>query len=313
VAVDREADVAAIGLRAGQLVAGRAEEIDLARAALGYFGHGGAVTSAAVSAAHGLAATGGADGAARLWTLATAAPAGEPLWHSPRAPVSAVALSADGRWLASAAGDSARVWNVADGTAAAEIAVSGGVSALAWGADVVAVGDAAGQVTLAPLAAGEPRRVLRIGAPLTALAFAPNGAVLATADVTGGVRLFRPTDGAPLGEARRLAAAAHWLDFDTTSGVLLAATDDWLHSFAIAPDLAPLHSRLAPWRLERAGLAAAGAERVRVTGFDAGAALSSTVIDLAAPTAPASLPERDWTAALGLKLDAAGAVIAADF
>jgi hypothetical protein len=37
------------------------------------------------------------------------------------------------------------------------------------------------------------------------------------------------------------------------------------------------------------------------------------VIDLAAPTAPASLPERDWTAALGLKLDAAGAVIAADF
>jgi hypothetical protein len=241
------------------------------------------------------------------------APAGEPLWHSPRAPVAAIGLSADGRWLASGAGDSARVWNVVDGTSAAEIAVSGGVSAIAWGGDVVAVGDGAGQVTLAPLGAGGPRRVLRIGAPLTALAFAPNGAVLATADVTGGVRLFRPADGAPLGEARRLAAAVRWLDFDSTSGVLLAATDDWFHSFAVAPDLAPLHSRLAPWRLERAGLATAGGERVRVTGFDARAALSSTVVDLAAATAPASVPERDWTAALGLKLDAGGAVVTVDF
>jgi WD40 domain-containing protein len=150
---------------------------------------------------------------------------------------------------------------------------------------------------------------------ITSVALAPDGAYVAAGAGDGGLQVWR-RDGAPLGAARALPSAVRWVGFGA-DGVLLAATDRWLHSFAVAPNgLEPLHSRLAPGSPAAArAFAATGDERVRALGFDARGVLRRADVDLAASvaaTVPPELMSRDWTAALGLELDDAGEVVSAE-
>src|SRR5262249_1978477 len=118
-AVDGASDVCVIGSRDGQLRVSDAAHAASAAASsstLGLFGHRGALTATAVNAARGIAASGGADGSVRLWNLASGEP--EALIVSPASvggdvqPIAALAFSADGRFVASAAGMVARVSRV---------------------------------------------------------------------------------------------------------------------------------------------------------------------------------------------------------
>jgi hypothetical protein len=274
---------------------------------LEYIGHRGAVTAVAVNVERGLAVTGGADGIARTWDLASGMPSafGEP----EAAPISVVAIAADARLVASAAGPRVRVANPADGTTVLARSVGGAVTALAFAPDgaSLAIGDATGTLTIAPLA--NPGRAITAQAmgAVTALAFASAGAQLAVGVAAGTVRLLRATDGSSIGIARTLTQAIRWLDFNADGSALLLATVDWLHALRTDSTLEPLASRFAPRPLDALALAAGNNLELRYADVGADGAATVTPFDLAAPPpAAAGTTARDWPVALGVRLDDRG-------
>jgi WD40 repeat protein len=283
-AVDASADRVALGFRDGRLRIG--EAADLAHLVapatdIGYAAHHGAVRALALNAMQGIVASGGDDGVVRLADIASGSPR-DVSFARPQefgdAPIAALALSADGHFVAGAARSSLRVWNAADGTVALDVPFMG------HGA-------------------------------VASIAFAPGGEYLAAGAGDGALQVWR-RDGAPLGAARALPSAVRWVGFGS-DGVLLAATDRWLHSFAVAATgVEPLRSRPAPGSAAAArAFAASGDERVRALGFDARGVLRRRDVDVATPVAATVPPEvlsRDWTVALGLELDDAGEVVSVE-
>jgi subtilisin-like proprotein convertase family protein/WD40 repeat protein len=307
VGLDRGGDFAAVGFASGQ--------VEFSGAALGpqdslaFFGHRGAVTAAAVLEPLALAVTGGADGFVRLWDAASGAPTGAVVQRALE-PIVAVALGPDGRYLASATGREVRVAGVADGVVTAEHAAAAEVTALALASDALVFGDAAGGVVVAPLAESTLPAPLatRIDSAVSALAFASAARRLAVGGAGGHLKVIGTDDGAELA-ALRLPAAVRFVDFGPEGHTLLVATDTWLHAFELERGLQPLASRIA--RLPRKGVvfAPASSTAVWIAGLDGTGMLERAWLDLAAaPTATASagLVERDWSAVLGLRLDADG-------
>src|SRR5690606_21442682 len=147
-AIDPAGAVAALGFRNGHVRVRTPSELSRpgpARDSIDYIGHHGHVTSLDVDASRALIASGGANGLVRLWDLASVAPTKHFMRH-PAGPVGAVALSPDGRWVASAADYSARLWSMEDGELAREVIVNGTALAVAFAPDSTrwAVGDSAG-------------------------------------------------------------------------------------------------------------------------------------------------------------------------
>ena len=139
-------------------------------------------------------ASAGEDGRIALWP---ARPAPQParVLEGHTEPVAALALSPDGRSLASAAWDgTARVWPLAGGEARVLEGHRGNVNGIAFRADgMVATAGFDGTLRLWP--PGEPDKVLaEFGFPLNTLAALPNG-TLATGGVDGMVRLVSPDGG----------------------------------------------------------------------------------------------------------------------
>jgi hypothetical protein len=307
-AIDRTADLVAVGLRSGQLSLRTAANVGTSGSSLAFFGHRGPITAAALNAGHGLAATGGSDGIVRLWDVASGAPTGV-VMQPAAAAIAMLALSADARWVASAAERVVRVAEVASGTVVAEIPLAGRVTALAFvpDASAIAIGDDAGNVLLVPVDVQRPRWEIELGSAVTALALAPSGERLAVGDAAGGVRFVRAVDGTASGEVRTLPQPIRWLDFDTDGAELLVATDAWLHALsAPSPSLEPLHSRLVGRPVRGDAFAAGAGAMLRLAGRDLGGAVEVVARDLAvAPGAPnaAALVAADWPAALALRLD----------
>jgi subtilisin-like proprotein convertase family protein len=307
-ALDRALGVAVVGFGSGQVEIAALAQLAAPRAALAYFGHRGAVTVAAIDAARGVGATGGADGIVRLWDSAAGAPIGVVI-QPPGEATQAVALGANGTVVASAAGRVVHVAGVADGRVTAELETAGAVTVLAFGPGdaTLAVGDDGGAVTLVTAAGAGTRRTVALGAAVTALAFAADGAQLAVGDAAGAVRLVRAADG-DVGAPRVWRdTAVRWLDFSADGRVLFVATDEWLHALdATTPALEPVQSRLAPSAAALERYVPAAALAVQRAAFAAGGALEVAGIDLAAEQgAPADGPAlvaRDWPAALGLRL-----------
>jgi hypothetical protein len=231
------------------------------------------------------------------------------------APVVAVALDDDGRYVASAAQRVVRVATIADGSVAAEIAVSGDVVALAFGpGDAgLAVADATGVVTLVPRIGATERSVVELGAVATALAFRADGAVLAVGDANGAVTLLGAADGQVRAQ-HRYAQPIRWLGFSPEASTLLVATDGWLHASS-AQALLPSHSKVVSFA-ENAELAALSATTVRIVGLAADGALAAAEIDLSKPSgAPGDAPAlvaREWFRSLGLRLDDNGDAVPYD-
>jgi WD40 repeat protein/subtilisin-like proprotein convertase family protein len=304
-ALDRANDVVAVGLASGQLQIVRT---GAAAAPLTFFGHRGGVSAAALSVAAGLAATGGTDGIVRVWDLASGAPTGA-IAQPAAVPVTSVALSSDGRYVASAAGGVARAASVADGRVLTEIAAPDGVAALAFAPDgtSLAVAAASGAVTVASLADGaRGRTTVQVGAAATSLAFSPDGSRVAAADAGGAVTLFAAS-GELVGTARRWTQPVRWLGFSPDGGTLLVATDAWLHVLAATPELAPAHSKLVVWPAASTALTAVSSTAVGFAGVEIGSVLTSGVIDAAAaPSGSADAPAfaaRDWSSVFEVRLN----------
>ncbi|HZY83476.1 MAG TPA: protein kinase [Gemmataceae bacterium] len=161
-------------------------------------------------------ATGGEDGAVRLWDAATGKAHGTPLKTA--GPVLALAFRPEGCELATGSFDgTTQVWDVASGAARGPALRHGGrVKAVAYSNDgaVLATG---GAVEALDVESGVPRitggeaRLWKaatgkaLGAPLPhplpvwALAFTPGGRLLLTGCEDGAARVFQTANGAPLG------------------------------------------------------------------------------------------------------------------
>jgi len=318
--VDAATNGVALGRADGELDIGETANLEGAVApsrAPGSVAHRGAVRALALNAALGIVASGGDDGVVRLADLATGAPRDAALASPPGAgdaPIVAVALSPDGRFVAGATRAAAPGWNATDGTAALETPLRAGGGALAFSpaGSELAIGD--GEALRLATLPGGTERMLAAHGPLASVAFAPGGEYVAAGGADGTVQVWRR--GEALGAARVLPSAVRWVGFGS-DGVLLAATDRWLHSFAVGPaGLSPLHSRPVPGSPAVArALATAGEEAVRVLGFDGRGALRRADVDLAtagAAPAPPEVLSRDWAAPLGLTLDDAGEVVSAE-
>ncbi len=168
-------------------------------------GHSGPVPALAYRPDGRWIASGGYDGAIRIWDAATGQAVGPPLTGHDGA-VCGLAWSPDGRRLASGGDDgTVRLWDAAAGRASGmpltghEAAVWG----VAWSPDGSRLATASrdGTVRLWDAATGRA-----IGHPLTghdgavyAVAFRPDGRMLASAGYDKTIRLWDPAAGAPVG------------------------------------------------------------------------------------------------------------------
>ncbi|MFO7285961.1 MAG: AAA-like domain-containing protein [Gammaproteobacteria bacterium] len=316
-ALDTSGGIVALGYREGHVRVRSASEVgrpEPRRDAIDYIGHRGRVSALAIHAARGLIASGGSNGVVRLWDLATVSPS-EHFMRHPAGPVRAIAISPNGRWVASAAEYFARVFRTSDGELAGELTVNGTAQSVAFSHDSSrwAVGDSAGNVFVTIVGDAAPLGSVRAQGPVTAVAFSPDGAVFASGDERGHVELWDASTFSPIGPRHALPHAVRWIAFVGSASELLIQTDAWLHRAVVDRG----RTRVVASRLLPAGIAAGGAIfddqglRVRLVEGLAGGSLALHDVPLDAPAVP-PLPDvsplltRDWSAALGLVIGADG-------
>jgi hypothetical protein len=221
-------------------------------------------------------------------------------------------LSRDGNTVVSAAEYSARVWQTQNGELLAEIPVDGAALAavLSGDADLVAVGDTAGNVFFGP--PDQPRSMLsaRAHGAVLALAISADGTLVASGDAAGNLQLWDALTAETSRGTYLFPDAVSWVGFDADGDTVYARSGAWVHEVRIAADVfAVAASRLLP-----AGVGPDATPVVMGEGklrFLTGQAVGDpTHADLdvstprIAPLPPDSpLLARDWPAILGLNLD----------
>ncbi len=321
---DSDGGTVALGYRGGHVRILHVEELQEAAAvadSVDFIGHRGTVTSLALNAASGIIASGGADGVVRVWDAASVAPNPEFMRH-PAGPVRAVEISADGRWIVSAAEYSARVWSANDGELVGEIPVNGTALAVALSpdAELIAVGDSAGNVFFGAPRGSEPLQSTRTQAAVRAVEFSPDATLFATGDDAGGLQLWDAGTALSRGAPSVFPHAVEWLDFSPDGRFVLARSGHWMHRLELTEaGLAIIDTRLLPVGLEAdAVLAGTQGEAVRLAGGRETGRTAFQTLDLTRPAEP-PLPEdspqlaRDWEAVLGLTLDTRTGLVRGSF
>jgi len=309
VALEAEGRFAVLGDRAGQVrfLPELPASIASGAATAAVTGHGGAVTSLAVSASGGLAASGSSDGVVRVWNTATGSRSPSVVRH-PTGPIGALAFSPDERWLVSAGATSARVFDLEQNSLSSEIEVEGEPLAVAFSADsrLVAVGDSAGNIFLAAPDGTAGIFTIRGRSPITALAFADLPELLASGSEDGDLVLWDTISAQAIEGAHRFAAPIGWIGIAPGAGAIHVQSGSWLHTLDRSDPARGIGaSLLLPDRLRSEpalaltptgalrGLASLGGGRLALA--DLGPAVSEA--------AAADLPDRDWARVLGLELD----------
>ncbi len=320
VGLDPVEGIAVLGFLDGHVGVIREEGPGMAVAAepgVNYIGHQGSITHIAVNASANVIASGGSDGLVRTWELGSGAPTA-PFMRHPRGPVHVVTISGDGRWLASGAEFTARVWDTANGDLVREVPVSGRAVSVAIDdhADLLGVGDRNGNVFLTGVESAEPPDSVLLGASATALAFGVGGSRLATGDAAGDVRLWRVENLTGVGEPHNFPHPVRWLGFSGDGRFLLAQTDHWMHRFSV--DDGGL--QLTDNRLLDAGMEAGAAPlspdggRIRMIGGRSSGELQFREMDVTRPGADPLPPDslllrRNWSRILGLRVSGTGEVL----
>ncbi|HEY5623042.1 MAG TPA: hypothetical protein VIV14_04720, partial [Gammaproteobacteria bacterium] len=236
----------------------------------------------------------------------------------PEGPINAVALSPDGAWILSASESSAMVWSSVDGELSGEVLVNGAGLAVAFSpqSDRMVIGDSAGNLFFAEPEGGVALFTVQAQDAVLALAFSPDGSRLATGDASGRVQLWDTSNGAAIGDPREFPHPVRWVGFSEQGNYLLAQTDHWLHRLLHDNrGLDITDSRLLEVGLEAgAALATPRGDVIRLVG---GRGLGRPMyyeLDLGEPAVSEfamdpALFDRDWSARLGLEVDATGSVV----
>jgi hypothetical protein len=277
-------------------------------------GHRGAVTSLIVNAAGTQAASGGSDGAVRVWDTQTGRGELNLLPH-PSGPIDVLAFSPDDRWLVSGSPGLVRVFALDRDEPASEIRTGGRPLSLSIDAASrsVAIGDSAGNIVLAALDGSTTPITLRGGSPITALDFGGTAGLLASGNAAGELALW-DTRGVPaVSQTLRLPTAVSWVAFAGDDSSLIVRSGSWLHRLQRTQDaIAMVGSSVLPAQLRTTpALALTGnGEHLRLLAIQGGGrlALGELALPLAAgsqatPAPAAELPVRDWRRVLGLELD----------
>lgn len=308
VALDPQGGFAVLGYRGGQvhLVSDLPAALGRTRAQGGLPVHRGVVTSLAVNATGELAASGSSDGVVRVWNTRT----GDrdlAVLRQPAGPITALAFSADDRWLVSAGPRLVRVFELASGDTASEIEVEGRPVAIAIADDsgMVAVGDSAGNIYLATPDASAGVLTIRVGSPITALDFAGEPAALASGSRNGDLVLWDPFSVSAVASLR-FPTPIRWLDLAADGSSIRVHSGNWLHTVdRVASMPAVFESRLLPQSLRRNTAFVATPDGKLLALANAGGGRLEYGELGAATGAAAAIPDRDWPRVLGLALDPA--------
>jgi WD40 repeat protein/subtilisin-like proprotein convertase family protein len=290
---------------------GNADDVD-------YIGHRGAVTSLAVSVANNTIASGGADGVVRIWNLRTVTPT-PLLFRHPSGPIRALSLSGDGATVVSAGDYSARIWATQTGELLGEIAVDGAALAVtcAPAMELVAVGDSAGNIFLAPLNGAAQPATARAHAAVLALAISADAKRMVSGDAAGNLQLWDTAAPETSRATHLFTDPVAWVAFGAAGTTVLAKSGAWIHELEIQPGgFTVIASRLLPIRLGPAAVPARLDAGLRWLSHPATSALKYEDLGFDGPgidavaTDPALLA-RDWPAILGLDLDRATGTVRA--
>lgn len=321
-ALGGEGRLAALGYSGGFVRAASLNDPDTLvseSATIEYIGHRGQVTAVALNVEQNIVASGGSDGSARLWNLATMSPA-ESQMNLPQGPVVALSISPDAGALLVGAPDVATLWQLPEATQEAEFPVNGTASALAFGVRgrLYAIGDTTGNILVAERGVTEPLFSARADSAIMTLAFSPTEDYVVSGDALGNVRFWslRNADDAP--EALKFAEPVRWLGFTKTADQLVVQTEQWLHNLVVDDAFTVSRSRLLPGGLE-AGAAHADDGAWRLLGGLLDARVSLAAVDFQrnqadsdnafAPANPSAEPPREWAQILGLEFDSNGIAV----
>jgi WD40 repeat protein len=147
--------------------------------------------------------------------------------------VSAVAVSPDGSWLATAGNDGrVRIWDVPTRRERATLFVrpAARLKAVAVSPDGswLAIGGADGRVRIWDVATGRDRRLTRLPGPASAVAISPDGSWLATGGVDGRVRIWDVATGRERRLTRRARRPRRPGLMSGTSAVAISPDGSWL-------------------------------------------------------------------------------------
>lgn len=308
VALEAGGRLGMLGLRSGQvgLLPGLPAAATTGRASQAIPGHRGSVTRLALAGNGETAASGGSDGVVRVWNMRTGTRSPFVLRH-PAGPIDALTFSPDVRWLVSAAGNSARIFELASGELVREIETEGSPLALAVAPDslLVAVGDSAGNIYFATPVSGSGVQTIRGRSPITALAFGPVRDELVSGNGDGDLVIWDTAAATSVGAARRFAGPIRWIEVGSDGRSISLQSGVWLHRVDRDVDpAAVVASRLIPELLRPIpALGLVDGNLMRGLAIRGGGRLALADLALGPAAADAALPDLDFGRILGLSLD----------